>query len=335
MITIDGSRGEGGGQILRTSLALSMVTGKPFRVFRIRAGRKKPGLLAQHLCAVEAARAVSGAEVEGAKLGSGELVFTPGELRGGEYVFRTGTAGSATLVFQTVLPALLRAGSASQVSFEGGTHNPMAPPFEFLASAFLPLLARMGAKVDLALERPGFFPGGGGRFTARITPGALAPLALPARGDVESVHAKIWVAGLPRHVASRERKALGERMGLTRIEIETLEDPRGPGNAVHLFCESEHVTEVFTAFGEQGLRAEKVAEFAMIEAERYLAANVPVGEHLADQLMLLLALAGGGSLRTLPLSGHARTQQETIAAFLEVPIRVETLEDGSERVDVG
>src|SRR5262245_60443308 len=170
MEVIDGSQGEGGGQILRTALALSLVTGAPFRVEKIRAGRQKPGLLRQHLTAVTAAVEIGGAAVEGATLGSRELSFRPGSVRPGAYRFAVGTAGSAALVLQTVLPALLTATGPSTVVVEGGTHNPHAPPFDFLALAFLPLLARMGARAQATLDRPGFYPAGGGQLTVEITP---------------------------------------------------------------------------------------------------------------------------------------------------------------------
>src|SRR5690349_14635120 len=149
-IVIDGSSGEGGGQILRTSIALSLVTGKPFRIENIRAGRKKPGLLRQHLTAVRAAVAISQARVTGAELNSRTLTFEPSALRGGEYQLAVGTAGSATLVFQTILPALLCAPERSRVTVEGGTHNPGAPPFDFLAHTFLPVLRRIGASVQVS-----------------------------------------------------------------------------------------------------------------------------------------------------------------------------------------
>ena len=183
LLQIDGGQGEGGGQILRTSLSLSMVTGQPFMIDNIRAGRQRPGLLRQHLTAVEAAAAVSGAEVDGAELGSTRLTFRPGPVRAGEYRFAVGTAGSATLVFQTVLPALMLAGGASQLVLEGGTHNPAAPPFDYLERVFLPLLERMGPRVRVALERYGFYPAGGGKFMAEIAPvEKLSALALDARG---------------------------------------------------------------------------------------------------------------------------------------------------------
>src|SRR5690349_406818 len=158
MILIDGSSGEGGGQILRSALALSILTRTPFKMERIRAGRDKPGLLRQHLTAVNAAQEVSSADVTGAELGSRDLTFKPRTVQGGDRSFSIGSAGSTTLVLQTILPALLRASGPSTITIEGGTHNPAAPPFEFLARAYLPLLARMGAKVELTLDQPGFFP---------------------------------------------------------------------------------------------------------------------------------------------------------------------------------
>src|SRR2546428_9297761 len=160
MITIDGSFGEGGGQILRTALSLSLATGTPFRIENIRAGRKKAGLLRQHLTAVLAAAEIGAAEIEGATLGSTMLTFTPKSVRAGEYRFAVGTAGSGTLVFQTILPALLRASAATRVTIEGGTHNSAAPPFDFLDRTFLPLIRKMGATVSLKLERYGFYPAG-------------------------------------------------------------------------------------------------------------------------------------------------------------------------------
>jgi len=177
MIWIDGSFGEGGGQILRTALSLSLATGIPFRIENIRAGRKNTGLLRQHLTAVRAAAEIGSAEVEGATLGSSALTFSPGAVRAGEYRFAVGTAGSGTLVFQTILPALLRAPAPSRVIIEGGTHNEFAPPFDFLATTLLPLIRRMGARVSLTLERYGFYPAGGGRFVAVIEPcpGTEAP----------------------------------------------------------------------------------------------------------------------------------------------------------------
>jgi len=326
VLTIDGSRGEGGGQILRTALALSLVSGTPFRIERIRAGRARPGLLRQHLTAVHAAVAVGGAEVEGAALGSPALEFRPRAVRAGAYRFAVGTAGSTGLVLQTVLPALLTAGVPSTLTLEGGTHNPAAPPFDFLARAFLPLIARMGPRVDAVLDRPGFHPAGGGQCTFKITPsGRLAPLTLLERGAIVRRRARALVARLPRQIAERELTVVRNRLGWGEEELEVVAvngEARGPGNVLLLEIESEHVTELFSGFGQLGVRAEAVAEQAVQEARRYLAAGVPVCPHLADQLLLPLALAGGGAFRTLALSSHSRTNLDVIGAFSPVRISV-------------
>lgn len=329
---IDGSQGEGGGQILRTSLALSIITGTPIRIEKIRARRSKPGLMRQHLTSVQAAARVGGAHVQGAEVGSKEISFTPSGVEAGVYHFAIGTAGSTTLILQTVLPALLSASGPSRVTLEGGTHNPKAPPFEFLERAFLPLLARMGARVEVSLPRAGFYPAGGGRIEAVIHPAErLAPLDLLERGEVRGRRGTVLLANLPGHIAERELRHLSQHTSWPEgaLEIRRV-DSAGPGNAVLLELESEAVTEVFTSIGEVGLAAEKVADLAVQEMRTYLTAGVPVGEHLADQLLLPLALAGGGSFRTLPLSLHARTQIDLIPRFLDVRFEVE--EDGDARV---
>jgi RNA 3'-terminal phosphate cyclase (ATP) len=328
MVRIDGSKGEGGGQVLRTSLALSLVTGTPFQMVNIRAGRQKPGLLRQHLTAVKAATEVGAAEVVGAELGSRELTFKPRALTAGNYFFAVGTAGSATLVLQTVLPALLMASGPSTLVLEGGTHNPLAPPFDFLERAYLPLVRRMGPKVEAVLDRHGFFPAGGGKFRVKVEPAPLKPLTLLERGVVKRRQATALFSQLPFDVAKRELAVVEQGLKWRPDELRTQELKRaqGPGNVLWLEVESEHVTEVFTAFGERGVRAEEVAGRAVEEAKRYLEAEVPVGEHLCDQLLLLQALAKGGVFRTLPLDGHAETQLETFKHFLDVKVDVREVE---------
>jgi RNA 3'-terminal phosphate cyclase (ATP) len=337
MIDIDGSQGEGGGQILRTALALSLCTGRPLHMARIRAGRAKPGLLRQHLTAVNAAAEVGGAEVTGAALGSRELTFVPGAVRGGEYHFAVGTAGSATLVLQTVLPALCLAREPSRLALEGGTHNPLAPPWDFLAHAFLPLLGRMGPVVTTELERFGFYPAGGGRFTVAVTPVAkLRPLTLLERGTIRRRQARAVVANLPTRIAQRELGTLQVQFGLRRDECRAqgIRDSAGPGNVVMIEVEAEHVTEVFTGFGEKGVKSEEVAGAVGAEMQRYLATAAPVGEHLADQLLLPLALAGGGTFRTLEPSSHTRTNLDVIRRFLDVEARVEVSDDGTYTIEL-
>ena len=333
-VTIDGAVGEGGGQVLRTALTMSLATGKPFRIDNIRAGRAKPGLLRQHLTAVQAAAAIGKARVTGDALGSSSLTFAPRAVEPGDYVFAVGSAGSATLVFQTVLLPLLLVPGTSTLALEGGTHNPAAPPFDFLQRVFLPIVARLGGAVTVSLERPGFYPAGGGRFVATVTGGApLQCLDLRERGAIVRRRARAHVANLPRHIAEREvKKALsmlnwndecGEVEGVTAV---------GPGNVLLVEIEAEHVSELLSGFGEVGVAAEAVAAGAAQEARRYLAANAPVGICLADQLLPVLALGRGGTFRTLSLSQHARTNVEIVQRFRDV--KIEIIEHGRDDVEV-
>ena len=326
MLTIDGSMGEGGGQILRSSLALSLITSLPFRITSIRSGRAKPGLMRQHLAAVRAAAAIGAAEISGDALGSTELTFRPGAVRGGDHTFATGGAGSTTLVFQTVLyPLLLATDVESTLRFEGGTHNPMAPPFDFLEGAFLPQLARMGATVSLGLARCGFYPAGGGVWTARIAPRrSLSRFELLERGAILSTHARALVARVPASVAVRELDTLASALAWERASCRpaVIEDAHGPGNALVATVVSEHVTEVFTGFGDRGVRAEAVAAGVAEEVRRYLASEVPVFEHLADQLLLPMALGEGGVFRTVALTDHGTTQITLLAMFLGTKVSV-------------
>ena len=214
VIVIDGSEGEGGGQVLRTSLSLSLITGQPFRIENIRAGRPRPGVMRQHVTAVEAACAVGGAECEELAVGASALTFVPGKIQPGEHRFAVGTAGSTSLVLQTLLPPLMLAGRPSRLVLEGGTHNPSAPPFEFIARVFLPLINRMGPRVSAQLLRPGFYPAGGGRIEVEIAPaGRLERLDLIDRGELRRVEARALVAALPGEIATRELAVVGKRLG--------------------------------------------------------------------------------------------------------------------------
>jgi RNA 3'-terminal phosphate cyclase (ATP) len=325
MIKIDGSMGEGGGQILRTSLGLSLLTGEPVQLDGIRAGRRKPGLMRQHLTAVRAAVEVGAARVEGDAIGSKALTFRPGKAQAGEYHFAVGTAGSATLVLQTVLPALVLADGPSVLTLEGGTHNPMAPPLDFLERAFLPLLARMGARVTVSLERPGFYPAGGGLFRAEIEPvegGKLRPLSLMERGELLGRRGRALVARLPREIGERELGVLSKKLGWLEedLAVEAYPESRGPGNMVAAELRYEQVTEMFVGFGERGVPAPTVARRVVDQVKRYLKASAPVGRYLADQLIIPLALAGEGSFRTLALSRHTSTNMEVVGRFIETPM---------------
>jgi len=324
MITIDGSYGEGGGQILRTSLALSLVTGKPFAIHNIRAGRKKPGLMRQHLTAVNAAAEIGIAAIEGNSIGSQAFTFEPEMIKPGNFHFAIGSAGSCTLVFQTILPALIIAGGPSVIILEGGTHNPFAPPFDFLEKAFLPVINRMGPKVDAVLEKPGFYPAGGGRFKVSINPAGLNGFDLLERGNIINKTARAAVANLPVNIANRELEVIREKLDWDRelLKAVEVENSQGPGNILTVEVESDNITEVFTGFGEKGISAEKVAKRAVGSVREYLDFNVPVGRHLADQLLIPMALAGGGKFRTLSPTQHTTTNVEIIKKFLDVEITV-------------
>jgi RNA 3'-terminal phosphate cyclase (ATP) len=355
LITLDGSQGEGGGQILRSALALSVVTDRPFRISRIRARRPKPGLMRQHLACVEAAARIGSAAVEGAALGSQELTFTPGAVVPGAHEFKIASAGSTMLLLQTILPPLLLANAPSEVVLEGGTHNPFAPPFPFIERAFLPLLRRIGFDVEAVLERPGFYPNGGGRCHVAIRPakdlkalrlevGQASSLSagLPApepetgwkpagqAGMPVPLSAVVCLAGLPRHVGERELSAVRQRLALAPERCTIAEHPEafGPGNSLHVVAEGEGFANVFTGFGAPRVRAEQVAEEAVCVTERFLASGAAVDEHLADQLLLPLALARGGSFTTTEPSGHTRTNVEILREFLPVSVVTEPVGPG-------
>lgn len=337
-VTIDGSLGEGGGQVLRSALALSLATGRPLHLERIRAGRPKPGLRRQHVTAVEAARDVGGAVVEGAELGSGTLLFEPAGCFPGTYAWDVGTAGSACLVIQTVLPVLLFQDAPSHLIVKGGTHTPFAPPFEYLSHVYLPLLRRLGAEVDATLDRHGFFPRGGGRI--RVAVGAARTprrLVLRERGARTGAHARALVAGLPSHVAERELAVVKRTLGLPDRELHAIDcaEAHGPGNALIVRLDHEHLSEVFTAYGRRGVPAERVAAAACREAQTWARTDAPVGPHLADQLMLPLALAAGGVYRTGPLTPHAETNLGVIGEFLDCALVTAPLPDGQVEVRIG
>jgi RNA 3'-terminal phosphate cyclase (ATP) len=334
---LDGSDGEGGGQILRTALALSLAAAAPIRVTAIRAGRRVPGLGRQHLAALEAAAAIGSATVEGASLGSREILFRPRGVRPGTYRFSVGTAGSATLVAQTVLLPLLAASEPSVLVIEGGTHNPAAPPFEFFEGVFLPRLREMGARASATLERPGFYPAGGGRIRIEVEPcRELRPIEIAERGEIRRVEGRALVARLPRSIAERElatvRRTLG--WGEDRLRVEEIRDSAGPGNVVLLEVRSERLTELFAGFGARGVRAETVASNAAREVRAYLEAGAPVGPRLADQLLLPMAMAGGGSFVTVAPTKHTLTHIDVIHALHRARIECRRLDATRWRIDV-
>ena len=339
-LDIDGAQGEGGGQIVRSAMALALVTGRSVTIDRIRAGRRQPGLMRQHLTAVKAAAEICGGRLSGASVGSCALTFEPQPVCAGDYQFRVGTAGSATLVLQTVLPALLIAGGPSTLLIEGGTHNPWSPPFDFLQRAYLPLVERMGPRVTARLDRHGFYPAGGGRIAVNVQPvDELRGFDLLERGAIVGRTADVLLAHLPEHIARRELDVVNEQSGWRKDELHIQQvESAGPGNVIALQVQCEQVTEVFTGLGRMGVRAERVAGEAIEQLARWQAAGVPVGVYLADQLLLPLGIGawqaaragrigGGGAFRTLPLTPHSTTQIEILRAFLGVETEVQSEAD--------
>jgi len=335
MIEIDGSAGEGGGQIVRNACALSLVTGQPFRITNVRGKRSKPGLMRQHVTAIEAALAIGGAHAEGVAVGASEITFTPGRVTPGEYRFAVGTAGSTSLVVQTLLMPLLLADAPSRLVLEGGTHNMMAPPFEFIGKVFVPVVRRMGGDVELRLTRHGFYPRGGGRIEVDIRPGQLSPIDCLDRGALQSVSGMALFAALPFDIADRELKTARKFLPdwpEDVFAVRQLPDEQGPGNALLLEAAFEHVTEIVTGFGKLGVSAESLAKTAAQRMAGFLASNAFAGPYLADQLLLPFALAGGGSFTTVKPSEHARTAADIIHRFTGQRWTFEQQPDGTHLV---
>lgn len=321
----------GGGQLLRSSLSLSMVTGRSFRMVNIRGKRPKPGLMRQHLTCVKAAAEVCDAVVEGSQLGSTELSFSPGMVRSGDYSFNIGSGGSSTLVLQTVLPALLYADAASTLRIEGGTHNPLAPPFEFIEQCFLPVLRRMGAEVEVSLERPGFMEVGGGVLRAQIQPiKQWQILKITERGELLETFGRVLHAHLKGDIAHREISSAAQvlKWPEEKIELRYANESVGPGSMIYVGARFEHVCEISSGVAQRGRTAEAIGRNTAKKLGDYLSSECPVGEHLSDQLLLPMALAGGGLFYTRFLSDHTETNAGLIEKFLPVRCVVEELSRG-------
>jgi RNA 3'-terminal phosphate cyclase (ATP) len=337
VITIDGSEGEGGGQMVRNALALSLVTGQPFRIDNIRANRSKPGLMRQHVTAIEAACAIGSAVCEGVAVGARSIVFKPGRIVPGDYRFAVGTAGSAGLVLQTILPPLLLADRPSRLTIEGGTHNTHAPPFEFIDRTFLPLVRRMGPRVTARLVRHGFYPAGGGRIDIGVEPAPLTPVELIERGNPVDVSATAVMALLDDHIGRRELASARAILDWPEpaFRLERLADPVGPGNVLLLGAAFDHVTEIVTGFGQLGVPAQHIGSQAATRMLGYLNSAAFAGPYLADQLLLPMAMAGHGAFTTVSPTKHTQTSADIIRRFLDVAIRFERHPNGAFLVTIG
>jgi RNA 3'-terminal phosphate cyclase (ATP) len=334
IIQLDG--GEGGGQMLRTALSLAMVTGKPFRMTNIRGKRRKPGLMRQHLTCVKAACEISGGVADGAEPGSTELVFRAGKVNPGSYQFAIGTAGSTGLLLQTLLPALWLAGGPSTLRLTGGTHNPLAPPFDFLDRAFLPAMARMGARAELRLLETGFAPAGGGIIECRIEPTpAFTPFHLTDHGPLLSSRIRVPFRNLPHSIADRVLAAAKAVFPSEDAAVIAL--PAGPGQGVACLVEAEfeHSSEMACAFGEMNVSSEKVGRRAGKMIHDFIHTGAAVGRNLADQILLPIALAGEGSFTTMNPDDHIPTNISVIEAFLPSRFQVTRLDGGIWSVSCG
>ena len=336
MIEIDGSEGEGGGQVVRNACALALVTGTPFRITNVRGGREKPGLMRQHVTAIEAACAIGGAGCEGLTVGSSEVVFRPERVTPGEYHFAVGTAGSTGLVLQTVLMPLAMASAPSRLVLEGGTHNMLAPPFDFIAKCFLPIVNRMGPSVTARLVRHGFYPRGGGRIEVDIVPAALRAIECVERGALLDRSALALFAAIPPGVADREVATARKLLDWPEdaFAVRELPESQGPGNILLLEAAFEHVTEVVSGFGKLGVSAERVAQTAAGRMAGYLASDAFAGPYLQDQLLLPFALAGGGTFTTVKPSQHSLTAAAVIERFLDRRCAFHQFPSGTHRVEV-
>jgi RNA 3'-terminal phosphate cyclase (ATP) len=329
-IEIDGSHGEGGGQILRSSLALSVLTGRPFRLINVRANRSKPGLQPQHLICVKAAGAICGASYKGAAVGSSSLSFEPGAVKSGEYTFTIGTAGATSLVLHTVyLPLALRGTGPSTVTITGGTHNAHAPCFHFNAVTWGAYLHRLGIEIDQEMIRPGFYPRGGGEVRAVVHPcSRVKGLSLTTCPPLATAGGFSAVAKLPEAIAKRQARRLAFRLKQAGIEshipLEEWDGSPSPGTVAAVIFRQAPVPTLFYGLGERGKPAEAVADDAADEAIHHKNANAPVDPHSADQLLLPLVFSPDASeYRTSQVTRHLTTNIATVRRFVDRDISLD------------
>jgi RNA 3'-terminal phosphate cyclase (ATP) len=333
-LVIDGSYGEGGGQILRSTLSLAALLGRSVEIINIRRGRKNPGLQPQHLTAVRAMAAISRAQVTGAQLGSQRLVLTPQSPVGGEYEFDVSvikaSAGSVGLIFQAMAPALFAVAEPSRLTLKGGTHVPWSPPTTYLQSVFLPMLAKLGLRANLETVRWGWYPQGGGIANAEINPAqTIAPINGKDRGELEKIEGVSVVSNLPVSIAERQRDQALRRLAQAGLSahVEVLEAPSiGKGTFVFMLARYANAVAGFSALGARGKPAEKVADEAFTEFFAHHTSGAAVDKYLADQLVIYLALANGPSaFSTSEVTQHLLTHAWLIEQFLPVRFDIDGL----------
>jgi RNA 3'-terminal phosphate cyclase (ATP) len=327
MLNIDGAIGEGGGQVLRSCLSLSLTTGHQFNISNIRARRKKPGLRPQHLAAVQIAARIGNARVEGANLNSTNLSFYPQSILSGKYKVDIGTAGSTALVLQTIFMPLSFTDHSSSITISGGTHSPLAPSFDFLSRHWMYYLKELGFQFDLDIEQAGFYPQGGGRIRAKIRPvKAISALSISQRGELKQIRGLSAVANLNRKIAERQReqviRRLGSRYPLNDIRILQLPS-KYKGTTICLICEFEHTQCCYFSLGALGKPAERVADEVCEKIEQFISSEATIDEYLADQLLLPLTFANERSaFSTARITSHLLTNAEILEIFLPAEISI-------------
>ena len=336
MLEIDGNYGEGGGQILRSSLSLSAILNRPIRITGIRAGRKKPGLAPQHLTCVNAVAAITNADVIGGQLGSQTLMFRPQEISGGNYTFDVAeirpSAGALSLVFQSVALPLSFAKVSSTVTLRGGTHVPWSPTVHYLQQIFIPMVAKFGFQGSIQLNKWGWFPKGGGEVIAKVQPSADWHSAqLDHRGKLQAIYGISSASNLPEHIINRQHNQIQKRLAQfgSLVNIERINgESIGRGTLVFLKAEFEHVQAGFSALGARGKQAERVADEACEVLEDFLTSDAAIDPHLADQLILPMALAKGESrFTTSQITRHLTTNIWLVQQFLPVQFEVNGAEN--------
>lgn len=339
-VELDGAQGEGGGQILRSALALSLITGKPFKITNIRANRPKPGLAAQHLACVRAAATIGSATYKGGTVGSTVVTFEPAKVRAGEYKFTIGTAGATGLVLHTVAYPLVVCGDGpSQVTITGGTHVSDSPCYHYNAMTWCAYLERMGIDISLEMIRPGFYPRGGGEIRATLEPCAqIRGLNLGKRAELTTATGLNIVADLPEDIGRRQGRRLATQLKHAGLECHVVEErlSNGPSTVAGVVFRQPPVPTLFFALGERGKRAEHVAEEACDLALAYRSKPAPVDPHAADQIVLPLALSESPSeFLTTEVTEHLRTNIAVIQHFLDREITIEEHDDGTGTVRIG
>lgn len=336
-IEIDGSFGEGGGQILRTALSLSCITGCGLKLFNIRKSRKKPGLMQQHLTCVNAVSEICNAEVWGNETGSTELNFVPQKIKSGHYSFDIKTAGSSSLVIQTLLPPLLFADKPSHIRIKGGTHVPFSPPYDYISGVFIPMLNRIGIKAESSIRQYGFYPKGGGEVGFMIFPAEkISGMHAVSRGKLLSITGYSAVSNLPLNIAERQKTAVIQNLSPLSSDINILEVPSfGQGTFVFLKSEYENALAGFSSLGERGKRAEDIGKDAVTLFKDFHKTSACLDPHLADQIVIYLSLAREDStFTTSRITQHLLTNLWTTEKFLKIRYEIEGALDSEGRISI-